>query len=360
MKEPSTVSLVANEFFQHHGQNAFPVINTASEDLLRKFTHDLKKEVVLCNQALLDILVRSGKVPKADSLLDEHKVSQQVKVPLARLNKDQMGVLRHVEDLVRIVQPTFSLAVVDIVQTDDRDLSYTRNNRIEVPHWMLDAETVAQFFPKAATEEFKLWRETQIASWILNRSKPGQEWLSGHGNVSVQSSSIVMAVLASQALGKSKPFCYDRHKSGSQDTDMWMKRIAMKDEQIQNLEVEISRQDDEHQRKLNDLLALKSKLEKQVQTNEMQHVDVRRELESSYQQQLDRKVADVKAAVEESQRKRYRMEGNYQDLLRETESWPKKYKGLADKLKEETAKKNEKEERLKKVMMCLKDYLRKR
>jgi hypothetical protein len=77
---------------------------------------------------------------------------------------------------------------------------------------MLDAETVAQFFPKAATEEFKLWRETQIASWILNRSKPGQEWLSGHGNVSVQSSSIVMAVLASQALGKSKPFCYDRHK----------------------------------------------------------------------------------------------------------------------------------------------------
>jgi hypothetical protein len=28
------------------------------------------------------------------------------------------------------------------------------NNRIEVPHWMLDADTVAQFFPMAAKEEF--------------------------------------------------------------------------------------------------------------------------------------------------------------------------------------------------------------
>ena len=95
---------------RQNGQNALPVINTATHDLLKKFSHDLKKQVgshhnkpivvidvvslasqvVLCNQSLFDILVRSGKVQTADSLLDQHKVSQQVKTPLAKLNDDEV------------------------------------------------------------------------------------------------------------------------------------------------------------------------------------------------------------------------------------------------------------------------------
>ena len=95
---------------RQNGQNALPLINTATNDLLRKFTHDLKKQVgshhnkpiavidlvslasqvVLCNQSLLEILIRSGKVQTADSLLDQHKVSQQVKIPLAKLSDDEV------------------------------------------------------------------------------------------------------------------------------------------------------------------------------------------------------------------------------------------------------------------------------
>lgn len=33
-----------------------------------------------------------------------------------------MGVLHHVRDLIWIVEPKFTLAVVDVIETDDRDV----------------------------------------------------------------------------------------------------------------------------------------------------------------------------------------------------------------------------------------------
>jgi hypothetical protein len=122
IKETCTASLVAAEFFKQHGENALPLINTAPDHLVRRCTEDLKGNVILCNKALVDILVRSGKVSQADSLLDDQKVSPQERVPVTNLTDDEVGVLKNVENIVRIIQPTFSFSTMDVFQTDDRDV----------------------------------------------------------------------------------------------------------------------------------------------------------------------------------------------------------------------------------------------
>jgi DNA repair exonuclease SbcCD ATPase subunit len=233
------------------------------------------------------------------------------------------------------------------------------NNRIEVPHWMLDADTVAQFFPMAAKEEFQLWRETHIASRILSRMKPGQEWLSGQANVNVQTSSIVMAALASQAHRKTN---FDPHKSGSQDADtlMWLQRETNKDDEIQRLHLELHKQEEDHHRKLNDLMAMKSRLERQVQATEIQHGDVKKELNHNYHLLLEREVTTAQADIEECKRRQERIGRDCQDLKRKIQWQSDESEKLDEKLKEETAAKERIEAHLKDKTMQLKEQLQKR
>ncbi|XP_062518650.1 uncharacterized protein LOC134193825 isoform X1 [Corticium candelabrum] len=360
MQEATTASLVAKEFFKQNGQNALPLINTATNDLLRKFTHDLKKQVVLCNQSLLEILIRSGKVQTADSLLDQHKVSQQVKIPLAKLSDDEMGVLRHVQDLVNIVDPNFNLSSVDIIETEDQDLRMTSASRIEIPHWMLDKARVAVFFPKAATEDFELWREAQLASWILSRVKLSQDWLNGRADFSVQGGSIVFAALATQSQGKAKPFCYDRHKSGVQETDksMWIQREAKKDKQIQQLLMDMHEQEEEHRQALNELMSIKRSLEKQLRSKEHQHVDVRQELEHHYQKLLDMKLGEAEATVQESRRMQKKLEENNEKLAKKNTWGKEQYDEMKVKLEKESTQRRTTEDHLKDLMLQLKQQLR--
>ena len=147
-----TAKSLAVEFFKRYGEEAYPLGSSGAP--LSELKLEIGQNIVLCNNMLVDLLMRSGmflcreeylktQTNPGPRLLDD-------RVPLDSLSADEMSVLRHAVQVVRVAYPSFSLGhVLVTLQPSDR-ICITVEKLIEIPRWMLDTGTVCYKFNTAS------------------------------------------------------------------------------------------------------------------------------------------------------------------------------------------------------------------
>lgn len=109
--------LVAQHFFAIHGETTYPVLNTVSAELLDEIKREIDQKLVLCNQSLINALYKSGAVESLEAILSKSSTRKSVLVPYADLTHKEVNVLKHIEKLVQLCCPEFSMVTMDVSES---------------------------------------------------------------------------------------------------------------------------------------------------------------------------------------------------------------------------------------------------
>lgn len=203
VEERSTANVLADQFFENFGDNAFPVINTITAEKLHKLQQDLRRKVVFCNKNLMDILNRSGRIPNVDDELNLLQQQKKQYISIIDLDGDERTVFHHAMKLVHVVEPDFPEAIIDIVTTDRMDLVYSEA-RLELPRWMLSTEAVhSKKMPCKASD--CMCAAACLCTAIM------QTWQGGR-TPSGGRHTLLTSLLAIQASERSYPYCKTVHE----------------------------------------------------------------------------------------------------------------------------------------------------
>ena len=145
LSSSQALSLVADRFFELHGRNAYPVSNSTSFDNLMYIKNELQLKITLCNQSLLNILYNSGSIQPLDDLLSKTR-EQTALIPFAHLTDQEISILRHAQELLKIVRPTFSLGFVNISDAKNTEIKLKHNKWYQLPRCLLDSAYIHREF----------------------------------------------------------------------------------------------------------------------------------------------------------------------------------------------------------------------
>jgi hypothetical protein len=135
--EAPTASLIAQEFFKKHGDEAVPVLNSTASKTLQHLSLELGEKVVLCNQTLLDVLLKSGRVRSTEEVLKQKSSLARERVLLSSLAQDEVSALAHAVELVKLAVPGFKSSNIDVYKGEEKMVTHTSSGQFEVPVWML-------------------------------------------------------------------------------------------------------------------------------------------------------------------------------------------------------------------------------
>lgn len=76
-------------------------------------------QVVLCNNTLLELLLKSGKHISLDKALANQKVAEYSVRPFQLLTNEEKLVIQHAVALVRLVDKVFASSVIDVLDTTE-------------------------------------------------------------------------------------------------------------------------------------------------------------------------------------------------------------------------------------------------
>ena len=143
-----TAKSLAMEFFKRYGQEAYPLSSSGAP--LSDLKMEIGQNIVLCNNMLVDLLMRSGMFLSREQYLKtrSNPVSTLMDdtVSFESLSEEEMGVLRHSVEVVKVVYPTFHTGRVLVTTRPSDKITITVEKFIEIPKWMLDHEVICSKF----------------------------------------------------------------------------------------------------------------------------------------------------------------------------------------------------------------------
>lgn len=80
-------------------------------------------QAVLCNDTMIKLLIKSGRYGNLNTALTQQRMKESVTVPYSSLSSEQRHVLQEAVSLTNMADPSFSLAVVDVIDTPRREVS---------------------------------------------------------------------------------------------------------------------------------------------------------------------------------------------------------------------------------------------
>lgn len=162
-----TAFLVAQQFFAIHGSLTYPVPNSISAEKLNEIKQEIHQKLVLCNQSLFDVLCKSGLVDPLETILSRSTIKKSVIVPYADLTEEEIDILQHVEKLVQLCYPEFSVATMDISESACRQVVLQKElGHYEIPRALLSGKANHICEKRKGTKCF--CREALIVSKILS------------------------------------------------------------------------------------------------------------------------------------------------------------------------------------------------
>ena len=176
--------LVAQQFFAIHGRMSYAVSNTVSTELLDEIKREIHQKLVLCNEALTNILYKSGALEPLDSILSRASAKKTALVPYADLTQDEVYILKHVEKLVQICCPELSMVAMDVSKSAGTGVILKELGHYEIPRSLL-RESVEHYGGESCTENDGrcLCREAFIAAKILTLQSYNNELKQGGLNL---------------------------------------------------------------------------------------------------------------------------------------------------------------------------------
>ena len=157
--------LIAQQFFVIHGAMTYPIPNSVSAQRLSEIKQEIQEKLVLCNQSLIDVLYKSGAVDPLETILSRATKKYFV-VPYAALTQEEIDVLQHVEKLVQLCYPEFSLTSMDISESAERVISRKEFCHYNIPRALLSGK--ADHCCKRSSSIKCFCREALIATKILS------------------------------------------------------------------------------------------------------------------------------------------------------------------------------------------------
>ena len=160
--------LIAQQFFSIHGQMTYPIPNSVSPQKLNEIKQEIEERLVLCNQSLIDVLYKSGAVETLEAILSRATIKTSFLVPYAELTEEEIDVLQHVEKLVQLCYPEFSLTSMDIDDSAERVIFQKEFGHYKIPRALLSgkADHCCKRSTGSSTKCF--CREALIATKILS------------------------------------------------------------------------------------------------------------------------------------------------------------------------------------------------
>ena len=159
--------LVAQQFFAIHGSMTYPVSNSISTELLDEIKQEIHQKLVLCNEALINILYKSGAVEPVESILSRASMKKSVIVPCVDLTQDEVSTLKHIQKLVQICIPEFKMGSMDISEASGNAIVLTDSNHFEIPRGLLREKIEHYGGENCRRGDSCLCREALIAAKIL-------------------------------------------------------------------------------------------------------------------------------------------------------------------------------------------------
>ncbi|XP_048238002.1 uncharacterized protein LOC124111395 [Haliotis rufescens] len=226
---PEMALVIADQFLKQYGDSAFPVLNNTEAADIQAVRDELHRTAVLCNDTMIKLLIKSGRYGNLNAALTQQRMKESVTVPYSSLSSEQRRVLQEAVSLTNMADPSFSLAVIDVIDTPRRETCSERDSRVCIPTWMMDLEAVhteMNFNPSQLKKHVKCkCRESVMCHAVLETRKhlmtlnllPTTE-AGGHA-LSHYPLVFVVAALAAQVCGKaSDAYCASIHQQDSGST----------------------------------------------------------------------------------------------------------------------------------------------
>ena len=168
-----TAKSLAREFLKRYGEEAYPLSSSGAP--LSGLKLEIGQNIVLCNNMLVDLLLRSGMFLSRDEFLKTQtnpglRLLEDI-VSLDSLSAEELSVLRHAVQVVRGVYLTFSLGRVLVTLLETDRISITVEKFIEIPRWMLNTETVLTKFGTDSSAAPPFFAHGFLASSIFSTIK---------------------------------------------------------------------------------------------------------------------------------------------------------------------------------------------
>ena len=168
-----TAKSLAMEFLKRYGEQAYPLSSSGAP--LSGLKLEIGQNIVLCNNMLVELLMRSGMFLNREDYLKAQtnpglRLLEDI-VPVASLPADEMSVLRHAVRVVRVAYPGFSLGHVLVTLREADRITITVEKLIEIPRWMLNNGTVCAKFCIASSAAPALFSHGFLANSIFSTIK---------------------------------------------------------------------------------------------------------------------------------------------------------------------------------------------
>ena len=158
--------LIAQRFFAIHGPKTYPIPNSVSAQRLHEIKQEIQEKSVLCNQSLIDVLYKSGAIEPLETILSRATIKKYFLVPYTELTQEEIDVLQHVEKLVQLCYPEFSLTSMDICKSAERVSFQKEFGHYKIPRALLSGK--ADHCCKQSSTTKCFCREALIATKILS------------------------------------------------------------------------------------------------------------------------------------------------------------------------------------------------
>lgn len=143
-----TAKSLAMEFFKRYGQEAYPLSSSGAP--LSDLKMEIGQNIVLCNNMLVDLLMRSGLFLSREQFLKTQSnplsALMEDTISFESLSEEEMGVLRHAVEVLKAVYPTLCVGRVLVTTQPSDKITITYEKFIEIPRWMLDHKVICSKF----------------------------------------------------------------------------------------------------------------------------------------------------------------------------------------------------------------------
>ncbi|XP_077997343.1 uncharacterized protein LOC144450575 [Glandiceps talaboti] len=285
----TTAALMAEQF-RVQNPEAFPVMDSHSWQDLQGLQDELQRKVVSCNQSLLSLLHKSGRYSSLEDARTAIRAKKSDIKPLAKLCIEERSVLEHAIKLANLADPGLKISMVDVIDTQNEEKPMLQGERLEIPTWMLDLESVHKAGPVCFPHHGKcMCREIRICNSFLALRKvqgPGKHPREPPPDQALMK---ILSKYICRECDKTPKFCKDAPPA-MDDRDLHTSCV----ETNQSLEREVQRLVQEHG---NMIATHKSEMQRMKGEQDIIH----KELQTSIAQEADpdMKIAQLQAQYED-------------------------------------------------------------
>ncbi|XP_070570816.1 uncharacterized protein [Ptychodera flava] len=211
--------LIAEEFRKKSPENAFPVVDTHPANDLPNVHQELGLPIIQVNEILLSILHKSGEYKSLAEVRESRRPDKSNLRHVRSLTKAETKVIYQAVKTANTVDPHLTMDMIDVIDTKNEEKPAVRDNRLEIPKWMVKIDVVHKYGEMCKMSRNKCWcRQIRICNALLSLRKDQIEAQPGRHAMEFPPDQVLMGIL-SQFTGRENemvpPYCLDVHQRGN-------------------------------------------------------------------------------------------------------------------------------------------------